>query len=105
MLDRIDFRTQFDLSNIHAPSLLDQGHRLTLAAVYAPLRENLIGPGNTRTLLSGWKVSSVMEFSSGRRYAGLLSPACASSTFSFNQLVQSCKLLRAKRLWHQPTAI
>jgi hypothetical protein len=29
-------------------------------------------------LLSNWTLSSVMEFSSGRPYAGLLSPACTS---------------------------
>ena len=33
---------------------------------------------------SGWTLSSVMEFSSGRPYAGLLSPACTSSTLSFS---------------------
>jgi hypothetical protein len=78
MLDGMDFNNQFDFSNTHAPSLLDQRHRLTLAAVYQPQIERLIGPGATRTLLSGWMLSSVMEFSSGRPYAGLLSPACTT---------------------------
>ena len=31
MLDGMDFNNQFDFSNTHAPSLLDQRHRLTLA--------------------------------------------------------------------------
>ena len=35
MLDGMDFNNQFDFSNTHATSLLDQRHRLTLAAVYA----------------------------------------------------------------------
>jgi hypothetical protein len=84
MLDGMDFNNQFDFSNTHAPSLLDQRHRLTFAAVYQPRVENMIGPGTARALLSAWRLSSVMEFSSGRPYAGLLSPACSSSTLSFN---------------------
>jgi len=81
MLDGMDFNNQFDFSNTHAPSLLDQRHRLTVATAYEPRLESLVGPGAVRTLLSGWRLSSVMEFSSGRPYAGLLSPACTSSNF------------------------
>ena len=83
MLDGMDFNNQFDFGNTHAPSLLDQRNRLTVAAVYEPHPEDRIGPGPGRRLLSGWRLSSVMEFSSGRPYAGLLSPACTSSTLSF----------------------
>jgi hypothetical protein len=83
MLDGMDFNNQFDFSNTHAPSLLDQRHKLTVAAVYHPRMERLTNSTNARALLSGWRLSSVMEFSSGRPYAGLLSPACTSSTFSF----------------------
>ena len=79
MLDGMDFNNQFDFSNTHAPSLLDQRHRITLAAVYQPQLERLIAPGSARTLLSGWTLSSVMEFSSGRPYAGLLAPACCNA--------------------------
>jgi hypothetical protein len=39
--------------------------------------------GALHALLSGWRLNSVMEFSSGRPYAGLLSPACTSPTLSF----------------------
>jgi hypothetical protein len=78
MLDGMDFNNQFDFGNTHAPSLLDQRHRITFAAVYHPHLEQYVGPGTARRLLSGWTLSSVMEFSSGRPYAGLLSPACTS---------------------------
>ncbi|MGC2326579.1 MAG: hypothetical protein WA604_07690, partial [Candidatus Sulfotelmatobacter sp.] len=78
MLDGMDFNDQFAFSKSHAPSLLDQRHRVTLAAVYQPSLESLIGPGTVRSLLSGWTLSSVMEFSSGRPYAGLLAPACCN---------------------------
>jgi hypothetical protein len=83
MLDGMDFNNQFNFSNTHAPSLLDQRHAVTLAAVYEPRLERLAGSDRGRALLSGWRLSTVMEFSSGRPYAGLLSPACTSSTLSF----------------------
>lgn len=84
MLHGMDFNNQFDFSNTHAPSLLDQRHKLSVAAVYQPHLEELTTSRLGRTLLNGWKLSSVMEFSSGRPFASLLSPACTSSNLSFN---------------------
>jgi hypothetical protein len=84
MLDGMDFNNQFDFTNTHAPSLLDQRHRLTVAAVYEPHLDRLTSSDTARAALSGWHLSTVMEFSSGRPYAGLLSPACTSSTLSFS---------------------
>jgi hypothetical protein len=84
MMDGMDFNNQFDFTNTHAPSLLDQRHRLTLAAVYNPQLDRLTGSDMGRKLLAGWTVSTVMEFSSGRPYAGLLGTACTSSTLSLN---------------------
>ena len=83
MLDGMDFNNQFDFSKTRAPSLLDQRHRIAFAGVYQPRLERLTGSNTGRIMLSGWTLSSVMEFSSGRPYAGLLSPACTSSTLSF----------------------
>jgi len=83
MLDGMDFNNQFNFSNTHAPSLLDQRHRISVAGVYRPGFEQLTSSEAGRALLSGWTLSTVMEFSSGRPYAGLLSPACTSSTLSF----------------------
>ncbi len=77
MLNGMDFNNQFDFSNTHAPSLLDQRHRLSLAAVYQPHLERFAASETARTIASGWRVSTVMEFASGRPYAGLLSPACS----------------------------
>jgi hypothetical protein len=82
-LDGMDFNNQFDFTDTHAPSLLDQRHRVTLGAVYQPRVDRLTSSETGHALLSGWTLSSVMEFSSGRPYAGLLSPACTSSTLSF----------------------
>jgi hypothetical protein len=79
MLDGMDFNNQFDFSNTHAPSLLDQRHRLTFASVYRPELERLTSSGTGRAVLSGWTLSSVMEFSSGRPYAGLLGTACCNA--------------------------
>ena len=84
MLDGMDFNNQFDFSNTHAPSLLDQRHRISLAGVYQPGLEKLTSSSAGRGLLSGWMLSSVMDFSAGRPYAALLSPACTSSTLSFS---------------------
>ncbi len=78
MLDGMDFNNQFDFSNTHAPSLLDQRHRITFAAVYEPRLEQFVNSDTARALLSHWKLSTLMEFASGRPYAGLLSPACTS---------------------------
>ena len=83
MLDGMDFSNQFDFSNTHAASLLDQRHRVSFGGVYRPRLERLTSSNTGRALLEGWRLSSVMEFSSGRPYAGLLSPACTSSTLSF----------------------
>ncbi len=84
MLDGMDFNNQFDFSNTHAPSLLDQRQRITFAGVYQPRLARLTSSATGRALLSGWTLSSVMQFSSGRPYAALLSPACTSSTLSFS---------------------
>jgi hypothetical protein len=84
MLDGMDFNNQFDFSNTHAPSLLDQRHRISFAGVYRPELERATSSWTGRALLAGWKLSSVMEFSSGRPYAAMLSPACTSSTLSFS---------------------
>jgi len=78
MMDGMDFNNQFDFSNTHAASLLDQRHRITFAGVYRPRLDQLTTSDMGRKFLSGWTLSSVMEFSSGRPYAGLLSTACTS---------------------------
>ena len=80
MLDGMDFNNQFDFSNTHAPSLLDQRHRITFAGVYRPRLEQLTTSGTGRKFLAGWTLSSVIEFSSGRPYAGLLNTACTTGT-------------------------
>ena len=84
MLDGMDFNNQFDFRNTHAPSLLDQRHNISFAAVYRPDMGRLTTSDTGRKLLSGWTLSSVMQFSSGRPYAALLSPACTSSILSFS---------------------
>jgi len=83
MRDAMDFNNQFDFSNTHGLSLLDQRHRVSLAGVYQPVLEKWVNSGAARVLLRDWSLSTVMEFSSGRPYAALLSPACTSSTVSF----------------------
>jgi hypothetical protein len=70
-----DFNNQFDLSNTHGPTLLDQRHRLSIAAVYSPDASELSNDFG-RHLLSDWTISTVMQFNSGRPYTSLLNSAC-----------------------------
>ena len=70
-----DFNNQFDLGNTHGPTLLDQRHRLSIAAVYNPDASGLSNDLQ-RHLLSNWTISTVMQFNSGRPYTGLLASSC-----------------------------
>ena len=78
MSNGVDFNNQFDFSNTHAPYLLDQRHRLTIAAVYEPLVGKHFDSRWTRALASNWTISTVMLFASGRPYAALLDVANGS---------------------------
>ncbi len=84
MRNGMDFNNQFDFSNTVGPSLLDQRNNITFAAAYEPNLDRLTSSQMGRASLSGWTLSTVMKFSSGRPYAGLLAPACTSSTLSFS---------------------
>jgi hypothetical protein len=46
--------------------------------------DRLIDSSVGKAILSNWRLSSVLKFASGRPYAGLLAPACTSSTLSFS---------------------
>ena len=72
----VDFNNQFDFSNTHSPYLLDQRHRLSIAAVYEPNLGANLNDGFLRTALSDWTISTVMQFASGRPYAALIDVAC-----------------------------
>lgn len=84
MHNGMDFNNQFDFSNTAGPSLLDQRNNISFAAVYQPNLDRFTSSNRGRALLSSWTLSTVMKFSSGRPYAGLLAPACTSSTLSFS---------------------
>jgi hypothetical protein len=72
----VDFNNQFDFHNTHAPYLLDQRHRVSIAGVYQPgLGRKLASPA-LREILASWTISSAMQFASGRPYAAVLSPSC-----------------------------
>jgi hypothetical protein len=72
----VDFNNQFDFSNTHAPYLLDQRHRLSVAGVYEPGLGANLKSGLLRAALSNWTLSTVMQFASGRPYAALIDVAC-----------------------------
>jgi len=70
----VDFNNQFDFGNTHAPYLLDQRHRVTIAGVYEPGFGRELQSSWLRALASDWTLSTVMQFASGRPYAALLNP-------------------------------
>jgi carboxypeptidase family protein len=77
----VDFNNQFNFGDTHGPSLLDQRHRLSIAAAYSPGKasfESVVARG----LLSDWTISTVMQFSSGRPYTALLD--CSSLSDELN---------------------
>jgi hypothetical protein len=78
-----DFNNQFDFSNTRGPSLLDQRHRLSVAATYQSGKVSSFH-SSVNTLLSDWVLSTVTQANSGRPYAAVLNTSCASSTLSFD---------------------
>jgi hypothetical protein len=78
----VDFNNQFDFRNTHAPYLLDQRHRLSIAGVFEPALGSHLQPGLLRGVLSNWSVSTVAQFASGRPYAALIDVACAADDIS-----------------------
>jgi hypothetical protein len=71
-----DFNNQFSFADTHGPSLLDQRHRLSIAAVYSPNAQG-ISQEWVRALLSHWTISTLMQFNSGRPYTSVLNSACS----------------------------
>ena len=68
----VDFNNQFDFRDTHSPYLLDQRHRLSVAAVYEPGFGNHLESAVLRGAFSNWTLSNVMQFASGRPYAALI---------------------------------
>lgn len=77
----VDFNNQFDFADTRGPSLLDQTHRFSVAAAYAPITAN-IENDTERALLSNWTISTVMQFSSGRPYTALMD--CSNTDYLNN---------------------
>jgi len=89
MSNGVDFNNQFDFRNTHAPYLLDQRHRLTVAWVYQPFAVSHFESKFWTGLTSNWTLSSVMLFSSGRPFAPLLDSSPAGSTLNDSAANQS----------------
>ncbi|MDQ2842072.1 MAG: carboxypeptidase regulatory-like domain-containing protein [Acidobacteriota bacterium] len=77
----VDFNNQFDFSNTHSPSLLDQEQRLSVAAVWQPQTSG-VSSRFAKALLSNWTLSTVMAFNSGRPYSPLLNSSCTGINLS-----------------------
>jgi hypothetical protein len=85
----VDFNNQFDFRNTRSPSLLDQRHRLTIAALYQPFYGRHLNSKLANGLLSNWTASMVTLFSSGRPYAALLDSSPAGNTLNDTAANQS----------------
>lgn len=69
----IDFTNQFDLSNTHGLSLLDQRQHLAIALVYKP---TMTFTNHTENLLlTGWQTSIISQLYSGRPYTAVVGNA------------------------------
>ncbi len=78
----VDFNNQFDFSDTHAPYLLDQRHRISIAGTYAPDFGPNLPSGFLGAALSDWTISTVMQFASGRPYAALIDVSCAAGNIA-----------------------
>jgi hypothetical protein len=85
----VDFNNQFDFSNTHAPYLLDQRHRLSIAAIYQPDFASNLSSGFLRGALSHWAISTTMQFASGRPFAPLLDVGALSNSVNNTAALQS----------------
>ena len=90
MSNGVDFNNQFDFSNTHAPSLLDQRQRLIISAVYQSFQNQHFQSSLLNHLLSNWTLSTVMLFSAGRPYAALLSNACTTDSVQAEVVHLTC---------------
>jgi hypothetical protein len=78
----VDFNNQFDFSNTRAPYLIDQRHRLSIAGIFEPGIGSRLQSSIWRGALSNWKISTVMQFASGRPFAPLIDVSCAADDVS-----------------------
>jgi Carboxypeptidase regulatory-like domain len=85
----VDFNNQFDFSNTHAPYLLDQRHRLTIAGVYEPFLGHDFHSRVLKAAFSNLRISTVILFASGRPYAALLDTSPSGNTLNDSAALQS----------------
>ncbi len=85
----VDFNNQFDFRNTHAPYLLDQRHRVSIAGTYELDFGRNLHSAALRSVASDWTISTVMQFASGRPYAALLAPTEEGAILNNTAALQS----------------
>jgi hypothetical protein len=85
----VDFNNQFDFSNTHAPYLLDQRHRLSIAGIYEPGFGAHLQSPFLRGAFSDWTISTTMQFASGRPYAALLDTSNLANSVNNSAALQA----------------
>lgn len=89
MSNGVDFNNQFDFSNTHAPYLIDQRHRASIAAVYQPDFGAHWQSPLLRGAFSGWTISTTMQFASGRPYAALVDVSPSGDSINNSAALQA----------------
>jgi hypothetical protein len=89
MSNGVDFNNQFNFSNTHAPYLLDQRHRVSIAGIYAPTLGTHLQSSSLRNVLSDWTISTTMQFASGRPYAALLDMGALNNSVNNSAALQA----------------
>jgi len=85
----VDFNNQFDFSNTHAPYLLDQRHRLSIAGIYESVFGAHLQSPLLRGVFSDWTISTTMQFASGRPYAALLDTSNLANSVNNSAALQA----------------
>ena len=83
----VDFYNQFNLGETRGLSLLDQRHRLSVAAVYAPVVT--LANGAEQALLHNWKISLLSQFNSGRPYTGVIGTSALGASLNDTAALQN----------------
>jgi hypothetical protein len=89
MSNGVDFNNQFNFGNTHAPYLLDQRHRVSIAGIYEPSLVTHSSSAFFRSALTDWTISTTMQFASGHPYAALLDMGSVANSVNNSAALQA----------------
>jgi len=83
----VDFTNQFNLSDTHGLSLLDQRQHMAIALVYKPTMT--FANHTENAILSGWQTSLITQLYSGRPYTAVIGNAPSGAYLNDSAALQS----------------